>query len=220
MRRMRFFKDNGLTIVLMLIFLFTMLGQLLSGWKEYNDEQRDHNLPEVSVLTYSATGHYWGAVAENWESEFLQMAMFVILTACLYQKGSPESNDPEEDEPKDPSDASKTDPRTPWPVRKGGAALWLYSHSLSIAFSLLFLLSFGMHIVAGHRAYAREEALNNQPRPSVMDYATSGKFWFESMQNWQSEFLSLAAMVYGAVYLRERGSAESKRVDSPHSAHE
>jgi hypothetical protein len=148
------------------------------------------------------------------------MAMFVILTACLYQKGSPESNDPNEHEPKDPSDASRSDPRSPWPVRKGGWVLWVYSHSLSIVFSLLFLISFALHIFGGHREYAREQLLNHQPEPTVSDYVMSGKFWFESMQNWQSEFLSLAAMVFGSVYLRERGSAESKRIDSPHSAHE
>jgi hypothetical protein len=218
---MAIFRNSGLTIVLLALFLLTLLGQLLSGWKDFNDDQREHGLSKVSLAAYAGRGHFWQAVAENWESEFLQMSMFVVLTACLYQKGSPESNDPDKkDDRKDPSDASRTDPKSPWPLRRGGVWLWLYAHSLSIAFGSMFLVSFLMHAVAGHREYIRDQTLNHQPRPSLGDYVTSGKFWFESMQNWQSEFLSLAAMVYGSVYLRERGSAESKRIDSPHSAHE
>jgi hypothetical protein len=217
---MRIFRNYGLTLVLLLLFIFTLLGQLLAGWKDFNEDQKEHGMPAVSVTFYAHTGHFWQAVAENWESEFLQMAMFVILTVGLYQKGSPESNDPEEKEPADPSDAARTNPKSPWPVRKGGWLLRLYAHSLSIAFAFMFFVSFTMHIFAGHREYARGQVQLHQPRPSVMDYVSSGKFWFESMQNWQSEFLSLAAMVFGSVYLRERGSAESKRVDSPYSAHE
>jgi hypothetical protein len=219
----RILRNNGLTLVLMGVFLITFFGQAWSGQCDYNDEQKEHGLPEISLAKYTLTSHFWQATAENWESEFLQMGAFVLLTVFLFQKGSPESNDP--DAPEEPEDAKKIaerskDPRAPWPMRRGGAIAWLYSHSLSAAFLLIFVVSFLLHAIAGHGAYAREQTLAGQPWPTLGEYVTSGKFWFESMQNWQSEFLSLAAMVYFSVYLREHKSAESKEVTSPHDAHE
>lgn len=212
-------RNFGLTVVLLVIFALTMAGQWYAGWKDYNDEQRTHHLPEVSGAQYLTTGHFWQATAENWESEFLQMSAFIVFTAFLYQKGSPESNDPDKAEPDEP-ERSAHDPDAPWPVRRGGWVLKLYSHSLSIFFLLIFLFCFALHIFGGHKEYVHSQMLDGQPYPTVMEYVTSGRFWFESMQNWQSEFLSLAAMVYMSVYLRERGSAESKRVAAPHYAHE
>jgi hypothetical protein len=156
-------------------------------------------------------------VAENWESEFLQMAAFVLLTVFLFQKGSPESNDPDE-RSNTPDSHGASD--APWPARRGRIARWLYSHSLSILFIVLFLFSFGLHLVAGQKCLDDERRIAGQPPAGMRDYLASGRFWFESMQNWQSEFLSLAAMVYASVYLRERGSAESKSISSPHEAHE
>jgi hypothetical protein len=214
-------RNNGLTIVLMIIFLGTLFGQARSGQCDYNAEQREHDLPTITLMQYLATGHFWQAVAENWESEFLQMAGFIVFTAFLYQKGSPESKDPNENDPVDEDPQTKRhDPSAPWPVRRGGVWLFLYSHSLSITFLAIFFISFGMHAIAGQKAYAHEEHLAGHPTPTLGEYVTSGKFWFESMQNWQSEFLSLAAMVFLSVYLRERGSAESKAVASPHDSHE
>lgn len=213
----RVLRENGLTLVLMALFLLTMIGQALAGWRDYNEEQREHQQPPVSLGTYFATGHFWEATAENWESEFLQMAMFVILTVSLRQKGSPESKsmEGEEDVDADPAEA-RDDPNAPWPVRRGGLALFLYSHSLSITFALLFLLSITVHAWGGAKEYAANQREHGQPEPRLMEYVASSKFWFESFQNWQSEFLSLAAMVYLSVYLRERGSAESKPVATPH----
>lgn len=212
-------RNFGLTLVLLAIFAVTMCGQWLAGWKDYNDEQRAHHLQEVGCTEYLATGHFWQATAENWESEFLQMSAFIVLTTFLYQKGSPESNDPDKVEADTPVQ-SRNDPTAPWPVRRGGWVLKLYSHSLSIFFLLVFVLCFALHVVGGHKEYVHSQMLDGQPAPSVMAYVTSGRFWFESMQNWQSEFLSLAAMVYMSVYLRERGSAESKRVAASHTAHD
>ncbi|MBC7784366.1 MAG: hypothetical protein H7144_11050 [Burkholderiales bacterium] len=218
---MRVLRNNGLTIVLMAIFLITLFGQLWSGQVEYNDDQRDHGLPQISLLAYGGTSHFWQALAENVESEFLQMAVFVVFTVFLFQKGSPETKDPDDKslEDEDPR-LKRDDPKAPWPVRRGGFVLWLYSHSLSIFFLAIFFLSFGLHALAGRWAYARAQQFAGQPEPTLGQYVTSGRFWFESMQNWQNEFLSLAAMVYASVYLRERGSAESKRVAAPHDEHE
>jgi hypothetical protein len=216
----RFLRNNGLTLVLMALFLSTLFGQAWAGRCDYNDEQEEHNLPKISLVRYLATGHFWQAVGENWESEFLQMGMYVSLAAFLFQKGSPESNDP--DEPQDVEDlvSHRNDPKAPWPVRRGGLIAMLYAHSLSAVFLLMFAGSFLLHVVGGQRAYAREQQFAGKPTPTLTEYVTSGTFWFESMQNWQSEFLSLAAMVYGSIYLREHGSAESKAVASPNDAHE
>jgi hypothetical protein len=213
----KIWRNNGLTIVLLTIFILTLAGQWIAGGMDYNNEQKAHHLPQIGLVDYLATGHFWQATAENWESEFLQMGCFVIFTIFLYQKGSPESKDPDINEPVN-VDPSKQPPRpnSPWPVKRGGFALWLYSHSLSLAFFGIFFFCFALHIVAGHYEYIHSEMLEGQPRSGVREYLSSGRFWFESMQNWQSEFLSLAAMVYLSVYLRQRGSAESKPVAAGH----
>ena len=215
-----FFRNNGLSVVLTLIFIGTMLGQTFTGFYEHNQTQRDHGQPEVGMAEYLKSGHFWEATAENWESEFLQMAMFVLLTAWLFQRGSAESKDPDGEEAVDNDPRlSRHDPNAPWPVRKGGAALWLYSHSLSIAFLLMFFVSFAIHAAKGAEEYSDDQREHGQPPVTVMQYMGSSRFWFESLQNWQSEFLSLLAMVVLSIYLREKGSPESKPVAAPHSEH-
>ena len=218
----RLFRNNGLSIVLMGLFIFTMVGQTLTGFRQYNEGQRDHGQPAVGMGEYLKSGHFWEATAENWESEFLQMAMFVVLTAFLYQKGSAESKDPDEEQ--DPVDGDpklrKDDPTAPWPVRRGGLVLWLYSNSLSIVFALLFLASFTVHGVKGAEEYNDDQREHGQPTVTVTGYMTSSRFWFESFQNWQSEFLSLWAMVVFTIFLRQKGSAESKPVAAAHGENE
>jgi hypothetical protein len=211
-------RDRGLTLVLLMAFLLFLVGQLATGLAEYNAEQREHGRPVVVLNDYLATGHPWEALFENWESEFLQMAVFVLLTTFLIQKGSPESRRPGAKELVD-SDARDFagDPDAPWPVRRGGWILRLYEHSLGLAFIMLFLTSWAGHALGGFSEYAADEVLHHQPRPVLTDYLTSSRFWFESFQNWQSEFLAIASMVWLAVYLRQRWSPESKPVHAPHS---
>jgi hypothetical protein len=213
-----FLRNNGLTLVLMSLFLISLGGQILTGHRTYNQDQESHGQPTTTLGSYLLSGHFWEAFTENTESEFLQMGMFVILTVFLFQRGSPESKDP--DEPNEPVDADPNLSRhykdAPAPVRRGGFALWLYSHSLSLAFFALFLLSFIIHAISGVRRYNQEQLEHGQEAISALAYMGTSQFWFESFQNWQSEFLSLAAMVYLAVFLRERGSAESKPVASGH----
>ena len=212
------FRENGLSIVLLSLFLMTMGGQALTGWGEHNDDEQDHERPAVSFSQYLTTGHFWEATGENWESEFLQMAMFVLLTTFLYQKGSAESKriDVIEEQDLDPRDY-RDFPDAPGPVKRGGWQLRLYQHSLGLAFLALFVISFAMHAVGGLAEYNSDRAAHGEPPVSVTGYVTSQRFWFESFQNWQSEFLSLAAMVIATIYLRQRGSAESKAVHAPHT---
>ena len=213
----RILHENGLTLVLMALFVIFMLAQTATGLREHNKENEEHGQPKLSLAQYLVSGHFAEATAENWESEFLQMAMFVLLTVCLRQKGSPESKPLEgEDAVDEDPNEKRHDPRAPWPVRKGGFVLWLYSHSLSIAFATLFLLSLAVHAWGGAKDYSEEQAAKGEAGASMVQYMATSRFWFESFQNWQSEFLSLAAMVYLGVYLREKGSGESKPVATPH----
>ena len=215
---MEWFRDRALTLVLMAMFLGFLAAQMVTGLYEYNAIQREHGESVVSMTAYLATGHPWEALFENWESEFLQMAVFVLLTTWLVQKGSPESRRPGVKELVDSDPRGfADDPEAPWPVRRGGWILRLYEHSLGLAFILLFLLSWIGHALGGFSDYAADEVLHHHPRPVLIDYLTSSRFWFESFQNWQSEFLAIASMVWLAVYLRQRWSPESKPVHAPHA---
>ena len=212
------FKSNGLSIVLIALFLATMAGQTVTGWAAYNQEEHDHGRVPIALSSYLQTGHFLEATGENWESEFLQMALFVLLTTFLYQKGSAESKRPYavDEVDLDPR-RFKDNPEAPWPVRRGGWVLRLYENSLGLTFVLLFLISFGIHAEGGLREFNQDQVVHGQPRVALAEYLSGSRFWFESFQNWQSEFLSLAAMVVGTVFLRQRGSAESKPVHSPNT---
>ncbi len=213
----RLIRENGLSIVLLSLFLLFWAGQSVVGHREHNSEQRDHGQPEIPYGAYLRSSHFWEATAENWESEFFQMYFYVILTAMLYQKGSSESKKPDEPQPVDRDPRRSKRRNAPWPVRRGGLVLKLYQHSLSLAFLLFFLVSISLHAVAGSGVYNEDQAAHGQPEHlSVLQYAGTSRFWFESLQNWQSEFLAIASMVVLSIFLRQRGSPESKPVDSPH----
>ena len=212
-----FFRNNGLSIVMFLLFSFSLVGQSITGFMEYNDDQESHNGSEISFPSYLLSGHFVEAVFENWESEFLQMGSYVILTVFLFQKGSSESKDPDKEEKvdEDPREAKNKD--APGPVRKGGLALKLYENSLTITLFLLFLISFLLHAIGGHDAYNNEQMEHGGETVSVIGYLATSRFWFESFQNWQSEFMSVGALIVLSIFLRQRGSPESKPVASPHS---
>lgn len=216
---LRFVRENGLSLALFGIFFFSIVGQAITGFAEYNDEQREHNQPTLQLLPYLGSGHFIEAVFENWESEFLQMAGYVLLTVWLRQKGSSESKKLEGEEPVDADPRSERDkPRAPWPVRKGGLILKLYENSLATAFLLLFVLSFSLHAVGGAMEYNEEQQAHGESGDATaISYMATPRFWFESFQNWQSEFLSLGAMVVLTIFLRQRGSPESKPVAASHS---
>lgn len=214
-----FLRNNGLSIVILGVFLALMVGQSITGHLQHNEDQKDHGQPTVGYVGYLGTSHFLEATMENWESEFLQMLAFVVLTTFLYQKGSAESKDPDEAEAVDKHPAkSRHKKNAPWPVRKGGFILKLYENSLSLAFLLLFLVSFVLHAVGGAGEYNQDQAAHGiRQHVSTVGYMTTSRFWFESLQNWQSEFLAVGSMVVLTIFLRQKGSAESKPVESPHS---
>jgi hypothetical protein len=214
----RALRNNGLSLAMFGLFALSIVGQSIVGEREFNEDQRSHGQPTVSYFGYLRTGHFVEAVFENWESEFLQMSAYVLLTVFLYQKGSAESKDP--DDRPDPVDTDprehRDDPKAPWPVHQGGWVLRLYEHSLTIALFLLFVLSFLLHAAGGAREYSAEQLEHGEQAVSMLEYLGTSRFWFESFQNWQSEFLSVGAVVVLSVFLRQRGSPESKPVAAPH----
>ena len=211
-------RDNGLSITLIALFLAFWIGQAVAGHQHYNQEQREHGNATVSLGEYLTSSDFLEATAENWESEFLQMGAYVLLTCFLFQRGSSESKKIGEAEAvdRDPRLARKKHD-APGPVRRGGWVLRLYSNSLSIAFVVLFLASFVAHAIAGAHARNEEALAHGGSTIGVLEYVRDAQFWFESLQNWQSEFLAIAAMVILSIFLRQRGSPESKPVDAPHS---
>ncbi len=215
-------RDNGLAIVASLLFAAAMVGQAVAGRGAYNAEQRDHGQPEVGFAEYLATPHFAEATFENWESEFLQMGMYVLLTAFLVQRGSAESKKPADEREaggeeidEDPR-LHRGDPDAPWPVRRGGWVLKLYENSLGIAFLLLFAASFLGHAASGAAELSEEQAAHGGEAVSMLRYMGEPRFWFESFQNWQSEFLAVVSIVVLSIFLRQKGSPESKPVHQPH----
>jgi hypothetical protein len=214
----RFVREHSLAIVALGAFLVLWLGgQVWTGLRTFNEEQRAHGEPTVSLFHYLTEAEFGEATFENWESEFLQMGVYVLLTAWLVQRGSSESKPPEGDPDKDEDPrAHRDDPDAPWPVRRGGWVLRVYEHSLSIALLGMFALAFLGHLITGARAYSAEQMAHGEAGVTALEYLFRSQFWFESFQNWQSEFLAVGSLVVLSVYLRERGSAESKPVAAPH----
>ncbi len=210
-----FLYRNGLSLVVLALMLFSMSGQYITGWNDYNEERKDQGQATVSVGAYFTTGHFVSATFENWESEFLQMALYVVLTVSLRQKGSSESKDL--DKPEEVDREPKPSPDAPWPVRRGGWVLAVYEHSLSIVLSLLFFLSFYLHLCGSWKRHNEQNAALGKHINTLAEHLSSSAFWFESFQNWQSEFLSVLSIVVLSIWLREKGSPESKPVDAPHS---
>jgi hypothetical protein len=214
----RMWKNNSLSIVIFLLFIGTLVGHSVAGWKVYNEEQTEHRESTVTYLEFLKTSEFAETVFENWESEFLQMGFYVILTVFLYQKGSSESkkHDGSDEVEEDPA-KHKNDPNAPGPVKRGGWQLALYKNSLSLAFLLLFLITFFGHAMSGARKYSEEQLQHGSADPVTLgEYLGTAQFWYESLQNWQSEFLAVLAIVVLSIWLRQWGSPESKPVHASH----
>jgi len=209
----KFIKKNGLSVTFFTIFMLSLLAQVHFGLKEYNKELTEEGSAPVHLSGYLTSGHFVESTFENWESEFLQMALFVVLTIFLMEKGSSESKkfDGTDEVDREPDPNRKG---APWPVRKGGLILALYKHSLTIAFGLLFIVSMILHFYGSLDDANVENALKGKPLETAGSFITDSKFWFESFQNWQSEFLSIYAMIVLSIYLRQKGSSQSKPVDA------
>lgn len=191
-----------------------MIAQAITGWKQHNDELTEMAVATLTFGGYLKTGHFISATFENFESEFLQMMLYVMLTVKLRQIGSAESKkiDEKEEVDREPVPAKNA----PWCVRQGGWILKIYANSLSIAFAILFLVSWYLHFYGSWQDHNANQVLKDESADSMLNYLSQANFWFETFQNWQSEFLSVAAIVILTIFLRQKGSPESKPVDAPH----
>jgi hypothetical protein len=213
-------RRNALSLIMLGAFLIFVALQSFFGWQVRNEELTQQGQQATGYWSYLGTGHFGEAVFENWESEFLQMGFYVLLTAFLVQKGSSESKPPgQKDRPEDYRE--NAGPDAPWPVRTGGWVLRIYRNSLSLALLTLFVLSFVLHLVTGTADYNEQQALEQgSPPVGVWHFLTTSDFWFQSMQNWQSEFLAVGALVLLSIGLRQHASPESKPVTTSVSATE
>jgi hypothetical protein len=215
----RFLRDNGLSVAFLVIFLLAVWGQSLAGHAYQNDELRQHGQVPVSYLDYVSSSDFVVDVAENWQSEFLQFFLFILATIWLIQRGSPESKKPGDaglgsDEEQLVGEHSRAD--SPAWARVRGVRLWIYSNSLLIVMGAIFVLSWYVQSLAGHVVANEQNAQHGLPPESWAGYVASAEFWSRTLQNWQSEFLAVGAMVAFSIYLRQRGSSESKPVGTPH----
>jgi len=213
-------RESSLSWFFGLILLLTLVGQAYTGLAEYNSSVTIDDLPILSIGEYVTSSQFAVDVAENWQSEYLQFLLYIVLTVWLVQRGSPESKPVDETGGEDDKKqqvgrhASAQSPR--W-ARAGGWRTTLYSNSLGILMGLFFLGSWGAQLVAGTSAYNSERLQNLLAPLSMPEYALSANFWNRTLQNWQSEFLAVGSMVVFSIYLRQRGSPESKPVGAPHA---
>jgi hypothetical protein len=210
----RWVRLNGLALVMFGAFAVFFVLQAVFGWEVDKQDLADHGRAVQSLASYLASGGFVEATFENWESEFLQMGSYVLLTAYLFQKGSPESN-PIGSHPTEEHDPVTAD--SPAPAKHGGLAAKLYENSLALALFGMFAMSFVLHLLGGTAAYNDDQALHGQPPVTAVQFLADPQFWFQSMQNWQSEFLSVGVLIVFGIFLRQRGSTESKAVEAPHS---
>jgi hypothetical protein len=199
---MKFFRENGLSIVLLALFAISVTGQAWFGWLTAADDLARHGQAPQTLLAYLGGGEFLSALFENWESEFLQMSAYVVLTAYLFQRGSAESLDP---------DSPERENDEPYPGFWGK----LHAHSLGLALGTLFLASFALHLFYSAERAHEEARLHGEASGGLIAHLADAQFWFESFQNWQSEFLSTAVLVVLSIFLREKGSPESKPVRAP-----
>ena len=217
----RLLRDNGLSLFFGVIFLLALAGQAVSGLAAYDNDQLTAGGDAVNIWQYVTSSSFGVDVAENWQSEYLQFFLMILATVWLVQRGSTESK-PLDKTGKESDEEQKVgryaDDDSPRLAKVGGRRTALYSRSLGMAMGFVFLGSLLAQSVAGHAAYNAELLSDYSDPISWAGYATSADFWNRTLQNWQSEFLAVLSTVLFSIYLRQRGSPESKPVGSPHTA--
>jgi hypothetical protein len=217
---MRRLRDNSLSLAFLALFLLAVLGQSLAGVRVYNEEELAHGGEAISYGRYLYSSHFGQALLENWQSEYLQFALFVLATIWLVQRGSNESK-PLEDIGREPDAKQKlgrhaTQGSPAWARYEAGVRRWLYSNSLLLVMAAIFFGSWAAQSVTGWTLYNQEARDHGEATVAWVGYVTSADFWEDSLQNWQSEFLAVGSMAAFTIYLRQRGSPESKPVGSRH----
>jgi hypothetical protein len=217
----RFLRENSLGLVFGLLFLIVLVGQAITGHADFNQQQLADNLPPVSFGRYITSASFGVDVLENWQSEYLQFFLYIFLTVWLLQKGSPESkklDKPGRESERDQKIGAFADLSSPGWARTQGVKLWLFSNSLGLVMGLIFLLSWLGQSIAGRAAFNEQQLANRQDPVSWATYLSEPEFWNRTLQNWQSELLAVSSMAILAIYLRQRGSSQSKPVGAAHTA--
>jgi hypothetical protein len=212
---------NALSLVFLAFFVLALSGQAVAGWQDFNNEASAHDEATISLGRYLVSSSFGNAVLENWQSEYLQFTLYILLTVWLVQRGSPESKQPGEEGTE--SDAAQrvgahARPDSPAWARARGLRLWLYANSLLLVMATIWLASWFGQSVTGWTEYNDDQRAHDEPVVGWAGYLGSARFWESTLQNWQSEFLAVGSMVVFSIYLRQRGSPESKPVGAPHSA--
>jgi hypothetical protein len=215
----RFARDNGLALFFLAIFLLALGFQSLAGWQDFNNSQLRHDGEAIGYGRYLLSSEFGVAMLENWQSEYLQFALYITATVWLLQRGSPESKElgkagGESDE--EQKIGRHADEDSPLWARVGGLRTRAFSNSLLIAMGTIWLLSWLGQSITGRVAYNEERLEHHQAGLDYVQYLGSADFWERTLQNWQSEFLAVGSMAILAVYLRQRGSPESKPVGEAH----
>ncbi|NII52007.1 DUF6766 family protein [Frigoribacterium endophyticum] len=212
-------RDSGLGLFFGALFVVALVAQSFAGWATFNDDQTSARLQPISWLEYVTSSSFAADVAENWQSEYLQFVLYIGATVWLVQRGSTESGEldqvgPQSDERQHVRGHAL--PGSPRWAAASGWRLWLASHSLGLVMGAIFVASWAAQAVTGHVAHDEQQLLDLEAPTGLAGYVASADFWNRTLQNWQSEFLAVGSMVVLSIYLRERGSAESKPVGAAH----
>jgi hypothetical protein len=217
----RFLRENGLSLVFFAFFLLAVAAQAFAGWNEFNNEATAHSEATISLGRYLTSSSFGNALLENWQSEYLQFTLYILLTVWFLQRGSPESKElgkagGESDEEQLVGEHARPD--SPLWARTGGLKTRLYSNSLVIVMTAIWLLSWFGQSVTGWSEYNSDQITHHQATVNWLGYLGTASFWEATLQNWQSEFLAVGSMAVLSIYLRQRGSPESKPVGAAHDA--
>jgi hypothetical protein len=218
---MRFVRDNGLTLAFGVLFAGTLAAQALVGVADFNAAQVAHHGEPISLWRFLRSSEFGVDVLENWQSEYLQFSLFILGTVWLLQRGSPESKELGE-EGTESDEEQKVGEHADWQspawARAGGWRTRLYSNSLLLVMGGIWVASWAGQAITGRVAYNAERIDHQQSTLDLWHYVVTPDFWNRTLQNWQSEFLAVGSMAVLAIYLRQRGSPESKPVGAPHGA--
>lgn len=218
---MKALRENSLTICFLLFFFASLIAQAIAGHAAFNADQLQHGGQDVSLWSYVVSASYGAAVLENWQSEYLQFTLLILLTVWLLQRGSPESKELDKaggESDQDQKLGRYSSPKSPAWARAAGLRRTLYSNSLVIVMGFIWVCSWLGQSIAGWTEYSDQRIEHLQEPLTWAQYLGNPDFWERTFQNWQSEFLAVASMSILAVYLRQRGSPESKPVGAPHDA--
>ena len=211
-------RNNALSILFLVLFVIAIVGQSIAGFLDHNESLVQHSQSPVGFVQFITSSEFVVDVAENWQSEFLQFFLFILATIWLVQRGSPESKKPGDEGPGSDEDQKvgrHAGPDSPRWAKREGLPQVLYSNSLLLVMGTIFALSWLAQSLAGVVVYNSENAEHDQAPIGWAGYLVTPDFWDRTLQNWQSEFLAVGTMIAFSIFLRQRGSSESKPVGTP-----